>query len=220
MTAGGVRDEPTSVRSARRSSLRTASACSESPIGARDEFAAGRRSAAVAHRFRVGAEHGVIDRQLFADLDVPHRDEDDLPLDPDVGLAGMIQKHHDAFRLALRERAQHKPVRNRVAPIARREAMLLQHGPRKDVATPHGDDLALRDALRREQPAAMSLAAQDPGLRRPIGGYAQSHGFFLPCRSSDFAMVHDSFGVHASDIDLNRVLREEFVRINRSCRTF
>jgi DNA-directed RNA polymerase, mitochondrial len=27
-------------------------------------------------------------------------------------------------------------------------------------------------------------------------------------------MVHDSFGVHASDIDLlNRVLREEFVRI-------
>jgi DNA-directed RNA polymerase len=30
-----------------------------------------------------------------------------------------------------------------------------------------------------------------------------------------FAMVHDSFGVHASDIDvLNRVLREEFVRID------
>ena len=29
-----------------------------------------------------------------------------------------------------------------------------------------------------------------------------------------FAMVHDSFGVHAADIDLlNRVLREEFVRI-------
>ena len=29
-----------------------------------------------------------------------------------------------------------------------------------------------------------------------------------------FAMVHDSFGVHAGDIDLlNRVLREEFVRI-------
>jgi len=29
-----------------------------------------------------------------------------------------------------------------------------------------------------------------------------------------FAMVHDSFGVHACDIDLlNRVLREEFVRI-------
>jgi DNA-directed RNA polymerase len=29
-----------------------------------------------------------------------------------------------------------------------------------------------------------------------------------------FAMVHDSFGVHASDVDLlNRVLREEFVRI-------
>src|SRR6266704_1645032 len=29
-----------------------------------------------------------------------------------------------------------------------------------------------------------------------------------------FAMVHDSFGVHASDIDvLNRALREEFVRI-------
>jgi DNA-directed RNA polymerase len=29
-----------------------------------------------------------------------------------------------------------------------------------------------------------------------------------------FAMVHDSFGAHASDIDLlNRVLREEFVRI-------
>jgi len=29
-----------------------------------------------------------------------------------------------------------------------------------------------------------------------------------------FAMVHDSFGVHASDIDaLNRVLREEFVHI-------
>ena len=29
-----------------------------------------------------------------------------------------------------------------------------------------------------------------------------------------FAMVHDSFGVHATDIDcLNRVLREEFVRI-------
>jgi DNA-directed RNA polymerase, mitochondrial len=27
-----------------------------------------------------------------------------------------------------------------------------------------------------------------------------------------FAMVHDSFGVHASDVDLlNRVLREEFV---------
>src|SRR5439155_17766640 len=30
-----------------------------------------------------------------------------------------------------------------------------------------------------------------------------------------FAMVHDSFGVHASDIDfLNRALREEFVRIS------
>ena len=29
-----------------------------------------------------------------------------------------------------------------------------------------------------------------------------------------FAMVHDSFGVHAADIDfLNRALREEFVRI-------
>ena len=29
-----------------------------------------------------------------------------------------------------------------------------------------------------------------------------------------FAMVHNSFGVHASDIDfLNRALREEFVRI-------
>src|SRR2546422_4458077 len=29
-----------------------------------------------------------------------------------------------------------------------------------------------------------------------------------------FAMVHDSFGVHACDIDLlNRVLREEFVRV-------
>src|SRR5271170_3793455 len=29
-----------------------------------------------------------------------------------------------------------------------------------------------------------------------------------------FAMVHDSFGVHACDVDtLNRVLREEFVRI-------
>jgi DNA-directed RNA polymerase len=29
-----------------------------------------------------------------------------------------------------------------------------------------------------------------------------------------FAMVHDSFGVHACDIDLlNRALREEFVRI-------
>jgi DNA-directed RNA polymerase len=29
-----------------------------------------------------------------------------------------------------------------------------------------------------------------------------------------FAMVHDSFGVHACDIELlNRVLREEFVRI-------
>jgi DNA-directed RNA polymerase len=29
-----------------------------------------------------------------------------------------------------------------------------------------------------------------------------------------FAMVHDSFGVHAADIDLlHRVLREEFVRI-------
>ena len=29
-----------------------------------------------------------------------------------------------------------------------------------------------------------------------------------------FAMVHDSFGVHAGDIDLlHRVLREEFVRI-------
>ena len=29
-----------------------------------------------------------------------------------------------------------------------------------------------------------------------------------------FAMVHDSFGVHAADVDLlNRVLREEFVRI-------
>jgi len=29
-----------------------------------------------------------------------------------------------------------------------------------------------------------------------------------------FAMIHDSFGVHAADIDLlNRVLREEFVRI-------
>jgi DNA-directed RNA polymerase len=29
-----------------------------------------------------------------------------------------------------------------------------------------------------------------------------------------FAMVHDSFGVHASDIDvLNHALREEFVRI-------
>src|SRR5947208_6275060 len=29
-----------------------------------------------------------------------------------------------------------------------------------------------------------------------------------------FAMVHDSFGVHAGDIDvLNRALREEFVRI-------
>ena len=29
-----------------------------------------------------------------------------------------------------------------------------------------------------------------------------------------FAMVHDSYGVHASDVDvLNRVLREEFVRI-------
>ena len=30
-----------------------------------------------------------------------------------------------------------------------------------------------------------------------------------------FAMVHDSFGVHACDIDrLNRVLREEFVAIH------
>ena len=29
-----------------------------------------------------------------------------------------------------------------------------------------------------------------------------------------FAMVHDSYGVHACDVDLlNRVLREEFVRI-------
>ena len=29
-----------------------------------------------------------------------------------------------------------------------------------------------------------------------------------------FAMVHDSYGVHASDVDLlNRILREEFVRI-------
>src|SRR5207302_2653613 len=29
-----------------------------------------------------------------------------------------------------------------------------------------------------------------------------------------FAMVHDSFGVHAADVDtLNRVLREEFVRL-------
>src|ERR1019366_4190692 len=29
-----------------------------------------------------------------------------------------------------------------------------------------------------------------------------------------FAMVHDSFGVHAADVDLlNRILREEFVRI-------
>jgi DNA-directed RNA polymerase len=31
-----------------------------------------------------------------------------------------------------------------------------------------------------------------------------------------FAMVHDSFGVHASDVDaLNEALREEFVRIHR-----
>ena len=29
-----------------------------------------------------------------------------------------------------------------------------------------------------------------------------------------FAMVHDSYGVHACDVDLlNRILREEFVRI-------
>lgn len=29
-----------------------------------------------------------------------------------------------------------------------------------------------------------------------------------------FAMIHDSYGVHASDVDqMNRVLREEFVRI-------
>ncbi len=32
---------------------------------------------------------------------------------------------------------------------------------------------------------------------------------------SDFAMVHDSYAVHASDVDLmNRVIREEFIRLH------
>jgi DNA-directed RNA polymerase len=35
---------------------------------------------------------------------------------------------------------------------------------------------------------------------------------------SDFAMVHDSYAVHASDVDrMNRVLREQFVRVHQEC---
>src|SRR5437763_16887216 len=76
------------------------------PIGAGDHAPAGGRPALAPHGLGVAAEHRIVDGELFSGADVPHRYEEDLPLDADVGRARVIEEHHHALRLAPGEGTQ------------------------------------------------------------------------------------------------------------------
>ena len=72
------------------------------PIMPGDDAATTLGAAPAGHWLRVLVDRGIVERQLFARGDVPHGDENDLPLDSDVALAGVIQEHHHHLELAIR----------------------------------------------------------------------------------------------------------------------
>jgi hypothetical protein len=64
------------------------------PILAGNRFAATGGSAVACHSVIVKVSHSPIVRQLFLGFDIAHGDEDYLPLDTKVRIAGMIAEYH------------------------------------------------------------------------------------------------------------------------------
>src|SRR3954454_15912660 len=110
MTAGSLSWRHLPLEVAREVAAVLALQVLSAPVAGGDDAAARGGLALTAHRLRVAAKHRVVDRQLLAGADVSHRDEQDLTLDADVGRARVIEEHHHALGLALRQRSQNEAV--------------------------------------------------------------------------------------------------------------
>jgi hypothetical protein len=98
--------------------------------------------------------------ELLARRDVAHRHEDDLPLDGDIGVAGMVGVEHGAVALLAPDRRDDEVLGE--LDLRGAEDRLERPPPRpgQHVAALDGHDLARRDGLPGEQPLPLNGLAR------------------------------------------------------------
>src|SRR5215831_6980537 len=128
------------------------------PVLAGDDAAAAGLAARAWHLVVEVVRGGPVVCQLFAGLDVPHRHEDDLPLDRDIRITGVIGVEHRAIALVL----AHGRDEEMLGDLDFRRAELGFEGcPLRlgqHVASLDRDDLSGSDRLGCEQTLALDRA--------------------------------------------------------------
>src|SRR4029079_16551467 len=115
------------------------------PIVAGDAATADRRAAAALKLVvRRAVAHGVVDRDLIARLNALQCDDGNLPFEPRIRLAGMVD---EVRRLGLRDRSEIERLLDlhRVAPDL--GGQLVQLIRTDDAPAPNGNELALLDNI-------------------------------------------------------------------------
>ena len=112
------------------------------PIFPGDHAAARCRPAPASQGVVVVIGGGPIVRQLLANLNLPQRDKHNLPLHPDIRIAGMIAENHAAFALLGVARPDKKIIGDLNFRRPQDWCDLAQRRAREDVSAFHADDLA------------------------------------------------------------------------------
>src|SRR5712692_11680934 len=157
------------------------------PVLAGHGAAAPGAAAAALHLVVAVVGGGPVDRELLAGSDVPHRDQDDLALDGQVGIAAMVGVEHAAVAVVLADRGDEEILRD--LDVGGPEHG-LEVGPlpsREHVAALDRDDLAPRDRLLGEEALAVDRARPYLALRRAVREI--SHGRPLPGRRRPAGLV-------------------------------
>src|SRR5262245_46120666 len=103
------------------------------------------------HLVGIIVRHGPIMRQFFGGRDVAHRNENNLPQNPDVWFAGVIAKNHAAFALFLIQRTNEKIVRDLNLGWTQLRRDLLQFACAENMPAFHTNDFTRTYKVDRKQ---------------------------------------------------------------------
>jgi len=113
--------------------------------------------------------HRVVEGQFLTRGDVPHSNEDDLALQAQIWLAGVVQVHHATLALSQRRRADKEVLGNLDLRRAEFLADLIALGAAKDITSFHDDNLIFVDPSLGKEAAPVDGARSLFDLGRKIG---------------------------------------------------
>lgn len=128
------------------------------PILACDDPPTVRRTAVAGHLISIIIRRRPIVGEFFPRLNITEREKDNLSLNADVGITGVITKEHAPVPLALGPRSDIEAISNRDFGRTEPGLDLAERGVIKDIAPFDRHDLALGNGCAREEATAMNRA--------------------------------------------------------------